>query len=150
MQLRALIGAGDKIMGCTIPFAVVATILNIIYPDFFRVNAGSVGMIVGLVLLIAGVPMWLTSVVQVLLYVPRNKLITAGPFAVVRHPLYTSVAFLVIPGIGLLFDTWVGILIGVVLYIFSRRFAVREEKNLNDLFSNQYELYKSKVLLPWV
>ncbi|MGO9310539.1 MAG: hypothetical protein ACLQDL_16150 [Spirochaetia bacterium] len=35
----------------------------------------------------------------VLIRVPQKKLITVGPNTVVRHPLYTSVALLVIPGI---------------------------------------------------
>ena len=88
--------------------------------------------------------------VLILVRVPQKKLITTGPFAVVLHPLYTSVALLVIPGLGLLFDSWVGAAIGVVLYISSRIFSPREEKILLQYFPQEYPAYRKKVLLPWL
>ncbi len=148
--IKTLVGAGDRIMAFTLPLAVVVIILNILYPQFFQLNGGGSGMIIGWILLIVGVPIWLASVVLVMLYVPRNKLITRGPFALIRHPLYTSVALLVLPGLGFLLDTWSGMLIGLILYIFSRIFSVREEEKLDDVFAGEYQLYRSKVLLPWL
>jgi protein-S-isoprenylcysteine O-methyltransferase Ste14 len=150
MKIKPLIGAGDQIMGFTLPFALIGVILNVIYPHYFKMNMGSVGIILGSILLIIGVPIWLTSVFQILIYVPRNKLITTGPFAIVRHPLYTSVALLVISGIGFVLDTWLGLGIGIILYIFSRLFSVQEDNKLNDIFSSEYQTYRSKVLLPWL
>jgi protein-S-isoprenylcysteine O-methyltransferase Ste14 len=150
MKLKKLIGAGDQIMGFTLPFAVAGIILNMLYPEVFEVKMGQPGKFLGLLLLILGVPLWLTSAVQVLLYVPRNKLITTGPFAIALHPLYTSVALLVIPGVGLLLDTWVGLEIGIVLYGFSRHFSVREDRSLEEAFADEYRAYRSKVLLPWL
>jgi protein-S-isoprenylcysteine O-methyltransferase Ste14 len=82
--------------------------------------------------------------------VPQKKLITTGPFAVVMHPLYTSVALLVIPGAGLLFDSWVGFGIGAVLYASSRLFSPSEEVILGKVFPTEYPLYRRKVLLPWL
>ena len=55
-----------------------------------------------------------------------------------------------IPGIGLLFDSWVGAAIGVVLYISSRIFAPGEEKILLQYFPKEYPAYRRKVLLPWL
>jgi protein-S-isoprenylcysteine O-methyltransferase Ste14 len=150
MKIKTLIGAGDQIIGFTLPFALIGIVLNIIYPQFFRMNMGLLGIILGSILLIIGVPIWITSAVQVLVYVPRNKLIRTGPFAIVLHPLYSSVALLVIPGVSFVFDTWVGIGIGVILYIFSRLFSVKEDKKLEDIFSNEYRSYRSEVLLPWL
>ncbi len=150
MKIKTLMGAGDLIIGFTLPFAVVGIIINMLSPHFFRMNIGQSGIIVGIILLIIGVPIWLISVVQILVNVPRKRLITTGPFAVVLHPLYTSVALLVIPGVGFILNTWIGVGIGIILYIFSRLFSVKEEKELNDTFSNEYRLYRSKVLLPWL
>jgi protein-S-isoprenylcysteine O-methyltransferase Ste14 len=150
MKIKTLVGAGDQIMGFTLPFALVGIIMNVIYPEFFRMNLGLLGIILGSIFLLIGVPIWLTSAVQVLVCVPRNKLITTGPFAIVLHPLYSSVSLFVIPGVSLVLDTWVGIGIGAILYIFSRLFSVKEEKQLDDIFSNEYRSYRSKVLLPWI
>lgn len=150
MKLKMLIGAGDQIMGFTLPFAIIGIILNTIYPEFFNLHLGQFGVILGVAFLIIGVPIWLTSAIQVLVYVPRNKLITSGPFAILLHPLYTSVALLVIPGVGFVLDTWIGCGIGLILYLFSRRFSVNEDKTLDEMFSEQYRSYRSKILLPWI
>lgn len=41
----------------------------------------------------------------------------ALPFALMPHPFYTSVALLVIPGLGLALDTWVGVPIGAAQFL---------------------------------
>jgi protein-S-isoprenylcysteine O-methyltransferase Ste14 len=71
-------------------------------------------------------------------FVPQDKLITNGTFSLVPHPIYTSVALLVIPGLAFVFDTWVLLLIGVIMYIISRIFRGEEDKKLKDIFSKEY------------
>ena len=150
MQLKALVGAGDRIVGLTLPLALAGLAANILWPSAFRIGFGAVGTIVGIVLVAAGVPIWLTSAVQILASVPRGKLITSGPFALVLHPLYTSVALLVIPGCGLLLDSWLGFAIGSVLYASARLFAPSEERDLAARFPEDYPAYRKRVLLPWL
>jgi protein-S-isoprenylcysteine O-methyltransferase Ste14 len=111
---------------------------------------GTGGVIAGVVLLALGVPIWLTSVAQILVHVPRGELITTGPFALVLHPIYTSVALLVIPGCGLVFDSWIGFAIGAVLYVSQRLFARGEERDLARRFPVAYPAYRRTVLLPWL
>ena len=150
MQLKVLVGAGSRVMGLTLPFIVAGVVLNILRPAWFTLGFGAGGLIAGIVLLAIGVPTWISSVALVLIRVPQKKLITTGPFAVVLHPLYTSVALLVIPGLGLLFDTWVGAGIGAILYVSSRIFAPAEEVILQKVFPAEYPRYRKKVLLPWL
>lgn len=52
--------------------------------------------------------------------VPRGQLITTGPFTLVKHPLYTGVALLVLPWAGFLLDTWLGAALGSILYVATR------------------------------
>ena len=150
MKTKQLVGSGDKIMGFTFPFALAGIILNIVYPHWFKMNIGVTGIIIGTALLVLGVPFWLLSVVQMAIYVPKNKLITKGAFLIMQHPIYTSVALLVIPGLSFVFDTWVGLTIGVILYLISRFFRVQEERKLDDVFSEEYKTYRSKIIIPWV
>jgi len=150
MDIKAIVGAGDKIMGITLPFAIGGIILNILFPQFFQLNIGIIGIIVGIIFLIIGIPLWITAVVQMFKCVPKNKLITKGPFAVLLHPIYTSVAILVIPGFGFILDTWVGVGIGIILYIISRIFRGQEEKKLSGFFGTEYQVYRSKVVIPWL
>jgi protein-S-isoprenylcysteine O-methyltransferase Ste14 len=150
MKLKVLVGAGDRVMGLALPFILVGVAANILWPTVFRMGSGSGGVIAGVILLVIGVPTWLTSVVQILVNVPRRRLITTGPFAVVLHPLYTSVALLVFPGIGLVLDTWLGPALGIILYVSSRLFAEGEGKILEKVFPKEYPAYRSRVILPWL
>jgi protein-S-isoprenylcysteine O-methyltransferase Ste14 len=149
-NLKTLIGSGHQITLAILPVVVVAVLLNELYPGVFVLDIGSIGTILGIAFLLTGVPLWLTSAVQVAINVPRGKLITSGPFKVMIHPLYTSVALLVLPGVGLLLKTWVWLIIGTALYISSRILAKREEKMLEDMFADEYRRYRSRVMLPWL
>jgi protein-S-isoprenylcysteine O-methyltransferase Ste14 len=150
MRLKVLVGEGRRIMTLTLPFAALGIVVNILRPAWFTLGFGTGGLVAGIVLLAVGVPTWLSSVALILIRVPQKKLITTGPFAVMLHPLYTSVALLVIPGLGLLLDTWVGFAIGAVLYVSSRIFSPGEEAILQKVFPSEYAAYRGKVLLPWL
>lgn len=151
IQLKELVGSGDRIMLLTAPFLIIGLILNILFPAWFSVGGPSIGLqIISIILLIPGVVFWLWSVVLVLSKVPQNHLITYGPYALVRHPLYTSVALLVLPWLGLLLNSWLGGLVGVVLYISSRLFSPEEEKKLAKNFGTAWDEYSQKVKIPWL
>jgi len=81
---------------------------------------------VSVVILAAGVAVWLWTVVLIPRKVPRGELITTDPYTVVRQPLCTGAAFLVLPWAGFLPDTGLGALLGVVLYVASRVLAGEE------------------------
>jgi protein-S-isoprenylcysteine O-methyltransferase Ste14 len=149
VTLKALVGSGDKIARFTLPIVVVGVILNIALPSFFEVGGPSDALrAVSLVVLVPGVTIWAWSVVLILTRVPRGELITSGPYALVKHPLYTSVALLVLPWIGFLLNTWLGALIGVVLYIASRLFAPAEEARLAETFGPAWDEYLTTVKFP--
>lgn len=59
-------------------------------------------------------------------------------------------ALLVIPGCGLAFDSWLGFVLGLALYVASRRFAPNEERELAQRFPDEYPAYRKRVLLPWL
>ena len=103
-----------------------------------------------MLLLVAGVGTWLWSVVLILTHVPRGELITSGPSALVKHPLYTAVALLVIPAIGFLLNSWLGLVTGVVMYLASRRYAPAEERELAETFGAQWDEYSARVKMPWL
>ncbi|HEX5951004.1 MAG TPA: isoprenylcysteine carboxylmethyltransferase family protein, partial [Actinomycetota bacterium] len=133
------------------PFLVVGLIANIAFPEWFEVGGPSdVLRVISIVVLISGLVVWIWSAVLVLTKVPRGELITSGPFALVKHPIYTGVAFLVLPWIGFLLDTWLGAAIGLVLYIGSRSFAPAEEAALSETFGPAWDEYCSTVRIPWL
>ena len=149
--LKALVGSGDKIALLTLPFAVVGVALNVAFPSVFGVGGPAPALrAVSIVMLVVGVAVWAWSVVLILVRVPRGELITTGPFAIVKHPIYTSVALLVLPSIGFLLDTWLGAALGVVMYLASRRYAPEEEAELASTFGSAWDGYRDRVAVHWL
>ena len=105
---------------------------------------------VSAVVLAVGVVVWAWSVVLILTKVRAGELVTTGPYSLVKHPLYTSVALLVLPWLGFLLDTWLGAVIGVALYVGSRLFAPAEEADLADRFGPDWDAYCHRVKVPWL
>jgi protein-S-isoprenylcysteine O-methyltransferase Ste14 len=151
MNLRALVGSGDRIALFTAPFAVAGVALNVAYPAAFGVGGPPPALaVISAVVLAAGVTVWAWSVALIVTKVPRKELITEGPYALVRHPLYTGVALLVLPWAGFLCDTWLGALIGAVMYAGSRIFARAEEAEMSATFGADWDRYCKSVAVPWL
>jgi protein-S-isoprenylcysteine O-methyltransferase Ste14 len=148
--LKLLIGSGDKIGLFILPFLLVGWLLNIVYPSAFGVGSPSTALRVSIVILIPGLTIWAWSAALILRKVPRGELITSGPYSIVKHPLYTGFALLVLPWIGFLFNTWLGAVIGLILYIGSRIFAPAEEAELSKTFGATWDEYCNSVKIPWL
>jgi protein-S-isoprenylcysteine O-methyltransferase Ste14 len=151
MKVRALVGSGDRIGLATLPFVVVGVVLNIAFPSQFAVGGPPRWLgVLSVVVLVVGVLNWAWCVYLLLTRVPRGELITNGPYAVVKHPLYTGVALLVLPWLGFLLDTWLGAAIGIVLYVASRIFGKAEEVELAQTLGGGWDAYTADVKLSWL
>ncbi len=151
MKLKVLVGSGSSIGLLVLPFLVVGVVLNILFPAVFAVGGPPLWlMALSIVLLIPGVVIWGWSVYLILTKIPRKELITTGPYALMKHPLYTGVALLVLPWAGFLLNTWLGVLIGAVIYAGSRLYSPAEEKVLAKIFGAKWEEYCGKVIIKWI
>jgi protein-S-isoprenylcysteine O-methyltransferase Ste14 len=149
--LARLVGSGHKVGLVALPVLIAGVTANILDPSLFQVGGPPPALgAVSLVVLAVGVVVWGWSVVLILTKVPRGELITTGPYAVVKHPLYTGVALLVLPWLGFLLDSWVGVLIGGALYVGSRLFAPEEEAELAERFGERWTHYQDGVWIPWL
>jgi len=151
MKLKVLVGNGKKIGLLTLPFLVIGLILNIMNPTLFNVGGPSIVLkVISIIILIPGVISWIWTVILILIKIPRKELITNGPYSIIKHPLYAGVALLVLPWFGFLLNTWLGALIGIVVYIGCRLFAPEEEKILSKIFGAAWNEYSDKVKIPWL
>ncbi len=151
MKIKALVGSGDRIGLLALPFLAVGLTLNLLFPAAFAVGGPSTALrAVSLAVLIPGLVIWLWSVVLIITRVPRGELITSGPYALVKHPLYTGVALLVLPWAGFLLNTWLGALLGASLYVGSRLFAPAEERALARAFGTRWDEYRRRVKVTWL
>ncbi len=79
-----------------------------------------------------------------------HLLVTSGPFARVRHPIYAALLGLLV-ATGIALADWRGLLLGIVVYVLGTLWrASREERLLRDMFGAAYEAYAARVprLLP--
>jgi protein-S-isoprenylcysteine O-methyltransferase Ste14 len=151
MKLKELIGSGDKIVLFALPFAAVALLVKLLRPSVFAVRGPRALLkVISAITLVVGVMTWMWSVALILTRATKGELITTGPFAVMKHPLYTSVALLVLPSSGLLAGSWVGVPIGVAMYAGSRRYSPREEEALSETFGDRWDEYCDQVKAPWL
>jgi protein-S-isoprenylcysteine O-methyltransferase Ste14 len=151
LNLKTLTGAADRIGAFTLPFLVVGVALNIVVRSAFAVGGPPRALqVVSAAILAAGLVGWAWSVVLIVQRVPRGELITTGPYRLVKHPLYAAVALLVLPWLGFLLNSWLGVVVGATLYLASRRYAPREEADLSKTFGVSWDEYSRGVKLPWL
>lgn len=151
VKLKELIGSADRIGMILLPSIIVGLVLNILYPSFFQAGGPGLALqIFSIVMLIPGIVVWLWTVALILSKAKKGELITNGPYRLVKHPLYTGVAFLVLPWVGFLLNSWLGLMIGTILYISSRIYSPGEERNLKKSFGSSWDEYCKHVIIKWM
>ena len=148
----SIIGQGGKIILFTLPTLIAAILVHTYLPQIAALP-DSISFIkpVGYVLLVPGLILWGTAVIQLMTGFSKGKLVTTGAYGVVRNPIYSSVTFFVLPAVALMTLTWVYFVASVFLYVGVMIFIGTEEKQLTKAFGKVYEDYLAKVdrLIPF-
>jgi protein-S-isoprenylcysteine O-methyltransferase Ste14 len=147
-----IIGQGGKIILFTLPSLIAAILVHIYFPQIAALPE-SISFIrpLGNILLVPGLILWGTAVIQLLMGFSKGKLVTTGAYGVVRNPIYSSVTFFVFPAVALMTFTWVYFVPSVFLYTGVMMFIGVEEKQLTEAFGKEYEDYMARVdrLVPF-
>jgi protein-S-isoprenylcysteine O-methyltransferase Ste14 len=83
--------------------------------------------------------------------VEEHALITTGPYAIVRHPIYTSM-FLLLVATGVALSHWIGLLLGAAVFVAGTVARIRvEDRLLSQELGEPYRQYAARVpaLFPW-
>jgi protein-S-isoprenylcysteine O-methyltransferase Ste14 len=76
---------------------------------------------------------------------PAAALVTGGPYAFTRNPMYVSLALLTI-AFALFLNTWWTVLLVVPAVLMVQQFViVREERYLRQRFDHEYDAYTRRV-----
>ena len=77
--------------------------------------------------------------------VEGHRLVTAGPYSFVRHPIYTGM-FGMLLATALSWSHWLGLLLGIVIFWIGTVVRVRsEERLLQAEFGAEFDAYKRRV-----
>lgn len=103
----------------------------------------------GLTLQVTGLRAFKHAQTPVNPFKPSTALITGGPFAYTRNPLYLALT-LDYMGLTLLTDTaWPWLLLPLVLVIMHYGVILREERYMENKFGDAYRQYKTRVRRWW-
>ena len=81
-----------------------------------------------------------------------HKLITAGPYNVVRNPIYTGM-FGMLLATGMAVSHWIGLVIAIIVFAIGTAVRVHsEEKLLREAFGEEFETYARNVpaVVPYI
>jgi len=147
-----IVGQGGKIILFTLPSLIAAILVHAYFPQIAALPE-SISFIkpVGYLLLLPGLILWGTAVIQLMTGFSKGQLVTTGAYGVVRNPIYSSVTFFVLPAVALMTLTWVYFVASVCLYVGVMIFIGTEEKQLTKAFGKDYEDYLARVdrLVPF-
>ena len=147
-----IVGQGGKIILFTLPSLIAAIWMHTYFTQIAALPE-SLSFIqpVGYLLLIPGLLLWGSAVIQLMVGFSKGELVTSGAYGVVRNPIYSSVTFFVLPAVALITRTWVYFVPALFLYAGVMIFIGVEEQQLRQTFGKQYEDYLASVdrLVPF-
>jgi protein-S-isoprenylcysteine O-methyltransferase Ste14 len=91
------------------------------------------------------------NLIKVHLLDGKNALITSGPFAYVRHPLYSTLLMTIPPLVVVWFSDLLFVVAWVLILVIAHLLVPLEERGLIDEFGTDYVRYRKHVpaLLPY-
>ena len=142
-----LFGCGPKLALVCLPYVILSLIVMYKYPGFLELKFLNLHLVrvLGFVWLVLGVIFWFYSAIFFLKYFKPGKLITKGPFALCRNPIYSSIIVFIIPSLALIFHSGLTFTISLVLYIGFVISIHGEVIVLRRIFGEEYEEYEKSV-----
>ena len=141
-----VMGVGAKIAIALLIYVAATVVLNWIeWPSFLITDHYTTLLIIGIALIVVGFGLNLVAAFTMLKATKENRLATGGLYAIFRDPMYVLQIFLTLPGLFLLFNSWL-VLSGIIPGYFFYRVFVREEHTyLESKFGEEYREYVKKV-----
>lgn len=149
MEKLTFLGIGPKIARITIPWLLIAIALTLIFPRIFTFGKEMEEpfLIAGIVLLVIALVLYIATLRLMVPGIRNNSLITGGVYRICRNPLYSALLLFLIPGLGLLLNSWIiptASLVGCLLF---RKFIHEEEEMLDRIFGEDYRKYRERAPL---
>ena len=99
--------------------------------------------IVGGLLAATGICVYAAAFVSLRRGFRKGTLVTDGLYAVMRHPLYASSIFFIIPGGALALRSWLLLPMPIVAYVAFRIWLPAEEHDLREQYGDEFDRYRN-------
>jgi protein-S-isoprenylcysteine O-methyltransferase Ste14 len=147
MKKLDFFGVGPKIGRIVLPYLASAIALTIIFSRVFTFGepVRNYLLIAGIVILAAGLILYGSTVRLLLRGLKETRLVTTGTYRYCQNPLYAFIILLIIPGIGLIMNSWLILTTSIIGYMVFKRFIHSEYKEMTDLFGDEYLQYQKRT-----
>lgn len=145
-------GVAPLIAVPTLVYLIITAIVSYLTkPSFSIIENDSVVLIyLGIILIVPGVIMVAACGRRLLKSFDKNKLMTDGLYKIFRDPMYVAYLIFVIPGICLLFNSWLVLTTVLLNYVLYSKLIKREHKYLEVKFGSEYKNYLDKVIIKFL
>jgi len=140
-------GVGPKFFVYSVLYGVLIIAATIYFYPLFQISFIPYRILasVGAILILTGIPFYVTSLVSVMRAFKEGHLVTDGVYGMCRHPIYSAWVIFFVPGLALLINSWVGFTISVVMYFLLKTLVKEEDQYLEKTFGEEYLAYRKKV-----
>jgi len=144
---RSRWGIGLAWGGTSAAYFAATALVHLSHPDVFRIAQVPNGVFyaVGMVLMLTGIVTYGVALRSLASAFRTGTLATYGPYRVVRHPLYAAWLWMIVPGVTLLFRSWLMLTVPVAMGVLLVVLIGREERRLESEFGRAYAAYKRRV-----
>ncbi len=139
------LGIGPKIGVPVIPLLAISIYFSLKYKLTFAICAGDHGImvIIGAVLVLTGLLLYFSTLPLLLKGINEMKLITTGAYSLCKNPLYAAFILFLLPGIALLLNSWLILIISILGYALFKINIKSEYREMESVFGDEYKKYKS-------
>jgi protein-S-isoprenylcysteine O-methyltransferase Ste14 len=140
-------GVGPKIVAAVFVCAIAAWFVSNEFPRLCLIPALRSPVVRAFAWLLVGfgLVLWLAGAVTVMRAYDRDELVTSGPYAIVRHPMYSAWIVLIMPGLTLLTTSWPLLAAPLAAYAVFKRLIHREDEYLAKRYGRRYLDYRLRV-----
>jgi hydroxyacylglutathione hydrolase len=140
-------GVGPKFTLLSVLYLILVLVVHCVWYPLFVIQGipYAVFAIVGLLLMVIGIPIWVTASKAVDRAFEEGLLATQGVYALCRHPTYGNAIFFTIPGVLMFFRSWLLLTVPLAMYVIFRLLIGEEEDYLRQKFGPAYLEYEKEV-----
>jgi protein-S-isoprenylcysteine O-methyltransferase Ste14 len=144
----SVMGVGGKIAVPALLYTIAAALVSRLLRPTFRITRNDRPLrAAGFLMIATGFSLNLVAAFAMLKANREGRLATGGLYRLFRDPMYALQILITLPGLFLLFNSWL-VLTGVVpAYIAHRLFVKDEHRYLEDKFGEEYRQYLKGVVL---
>ncbi len=147
----SVMGVGAKILFVLLVALAVFEGLSLWLSPRFRIAADARALVwAGAALAVVGFALNLVAAWGMLRAHRAGRLATGGLYALFAHPMYVFQILITLPGLFLLFNSWLALLTILPTFVAYKVFSKEEERHLERQFGEQYVAYRKRVIVPFL